>query len=78
MIIKIEDLLNLYSVVELWAHGIRDIDALISARAKLDELIKIKELRLTGYLNVKFNEYAKKFNTKNLVLVGAAVFKVLL
>jgi hypothetical protein len=67
---KIEDLLNLYSVVELWAHGIRDIDALISARAKLDELIKLKDLDIKEYIQIcmksdfkiKLEELKSKFS----------------
>ncbi|MFA5152866.1 MAG: DNA polymerase domain-containing protein [Clostridia bacterium] len=32
----------------------------------IEFILKIKELKLTDYLNKKFSEYAKKFNTKNL------------
>jgi len=31
-----------------------------------DLILKIKSLRLEGYIKQKFNEYAKKFNTENL------------
>jgi len=32
----------------------------------IDFILKIKDFRLTQYMNKKFEEYAKKFNTKNL------------
>jgi DNA polymerase elongation subunit (family B) len=32
----------------------------------IDFIVKIKELRLNSYLKEKFQEYAKKFNTKNI------------
>jgi DNA polymerase elongation subunit (family B) len=32
----------------------------------IDLILKIKELRLDPYITAKFDEYAKKFNTKNL------------
>ena len=32
----------------------------------IDFILKIKELRLNNYIKNKFNEYAKKYNTKNL------------
>lgn len=42
------------------------VDSCDWKHAPVDLILKIKDLRLTPYIKLKFDEYAKKFNTKNL------------